>query len=112
MKQKHAKKHFYDTIIEIESVYVALEELPISKIEKAELSDLVETQVHHTILDLILSQLSPEDKKRFMHLHGSKKHDEVWELLNSRVEGVEDKITHAVEELKKKLHKDIKSAII
>lgn len=109
---RHTQKHFYDEVIEIESVYMALDELPLSDIEKAELKDLVESQLHHTILDLILSQLSPQDKKEFIQLHASKKHDEVWELLNNRIDGVENKIKKTAGELKRKLHGDINSAII
>lgn len=104
------KKHFYDHIIEVESIYLALEDLPLSTPEKDELSDLVESQVHHTILDLILSHLSPADKKKFIELHASHKHDEVWELLNKRIDNVEAKITSTVAELKKKLRSDIKAA--
>lgn len=104
------KNHFYDTVIEIESVHVALNTLPLSEEEKKELTKLVDSQVHHTVLDLILSQLSPEDKREFMHLHASKKHDEVWKLLNTRIENVEEKIAQTVDELKQKLHEDIKKA--
>lgn len=110
MTARKKNDHFYDDIIEIESVFIALDELDMKPHEKEELSTLVESQVHHTILDLILSHLSARDKQKFMELHAHKKHDAVWELLNDRIDNVEDKIAKTVEDLKKKLHSDIKAA--
>jgi hypothetical protein len=101
------KKHFYDDIADIDSVYLALDKMGLAPSQREELALLVDAQVHHTILDLILSQLSEEDKKKFMTYHASQKHDEVWTLLNSRIENVEDKIKQTVRDVKKKLHEDI-----
>lgn len=77
--------------------------------ERVHLLTLAESNIHHAVLDAILSELSEQDKKIFMdHLH-SNNHDEIWKLLNSRIENVEEKIRKAAVDLKKELHKDIKT---
>lgn len=102
--------HFYDDIIEIESLYIELDEIGLAPEEKEELSGLINSQIHHTVLDLILSHLSENDKKIFLSHHAMKKHDEVWSLLNRRIDNVEEKIKTTVEDLKKILHEDIREA--
>ena len=37
-------------------------------------------------------------------------HDEIWKFLNGRVDGVEEKIKKAADDLKIELHKDLKEA--
>ncbi|MBI1863060.1 hypothetical protein HYS00_03000 [Candidatus Microgenomates bacterium] len=101
-------KYFYDHLIQIESLYVELDALKLSPSEKAELSALIESQIHHTVLDLILSNLGEEDKKLFLLHHANNNHDEVWSLLNKRIDTVENKIVTTVEDLKKMLHEDIR----
>ena len=78
--------------------------------ERLHLLQLAESNVHHAIIDAVLSELSEEDKQKFIEHLNSDDHDKIWELLNSKVENVEDKIKKAAEEIKKELHKDIEEA--
>lgn len=104
------EKHFYSHIVEVDSVYIALDLLDIKKEEREELIVIIESSVHHVVLDTVLSQLSEEDKKIFLsHVHGEK-HDAVWELLQKKTKDIEKKILKAVDKLKKDLHKDITKA--
>ncbi len=104
------KKHFYTHIVEIDSMFIALDLLDIKKEEREELIVIIESSVHHVVLDTVLSQLSEEDKKTFLsHVH-SEKHDAVWELLQGKTKNIEKKILKAVEKLKKDLHRDITKA--
>lgn len=104
------KKYFYTHLVEIESVFIELEKLELSEIEKKQLAHLIDSNLHHHILDAILSQLSMEDKKLFMdHLtKGDEKR--IWQFLNAKTENIEEKIKKASEDIKEKLHKDIKEA--
>ena len=102
------KKHFYSHLIEIDSLTAAFSDMPISQEEKKELLSLIESNIHHTILDLVLSELSEDDKKLFLSHLAEGKHDKTWELLNKKVSGIEAKIQHAADDLTKKLHEDIK----
>lgn len=103
-------KYFYSHLIEIESLFVELEKLDLSDKEKQELSELVDANLHHTILDAILSQLSDEEKHTFMKHLSDEKHDEIWDFLNKRSENIEEKIKLAAESVKNELHEDLKQA--
>lgn len=102
-------KHFYSHLVDIESLKIELEEMDLSKKEKSHLIEIIESSVHHVIIDAVLSQLQSEkDKKMFLQHLISDKHNKIWELLNTRVENIEEKIKKAAGDLKTKLHKDIK----
>lgn len=102
--------HFYSHIIEIQSITEALESLDLSDEEKVHLGQLIDANIHNTILYAILDELSEKDKELFMDKVASKDHQEIWDFLNGRVENVEGKIQKVAEELKKELHEDIKDA--
>ncbi|OGE37201.1 hypothetical protein A3B45_05275 [Candidatus Daviesbacteria bacterium RIFCSPLOWO2_01_FULL_39_12] len=103
-------KYFYSHLIEIESLIIELDKLDLSLEEKSHLSSLVDSSLHHTILDVVLSQLSEKDKKVFLNHLQKNEHDKIWQFLSSKVDKIEEKIINAAEELKKQLHKDIKDA--
>lgn len=103
-------KPFYTHLIEIESITVELDKMDLTKEEKLHLAHLVDSTLHHTVLDAILSQLKDEDKRRFVNHLNEGSHDKIWQFLNERVDGVEDKIKKAAEDLKEQLHKDLKEA--
>lgn len=101
---------FYDSLIEADSVFIALDELDISDEEKKELKKLARKQLHEAIVSAILNELSNRDKKIFLANLRYETHDKIWKHLNSTVENIEDKITKAAQNLKEELHKDIRDA--
>lgn len=103
-------KKFYTHLIEIESLTVELDELDLSEKQRLHLAQLIDTSIHHTILDAIFSELSDQDKiELFKHLI-SGDNDRIWQLLNSKVDNVEEKIKNVADELKIQLREDIKQA--
>jgi len=104
------KKHFYSHLVETDSLVVLINELDATDEEKSHLIALVDSQLHHTILDAILSELSEEDKKSFLKHLMHEDHDQIWNHLNTKVDNIEEKIKKAAEDLKKELHEDIKEA--
>lgn len=104
------KKHFYSHIVETSTLTLELGGMDLSKVERMHLATLVEANLYHVILDAILSELSEEDKKIFLRHVADQRHDEIWNLLHSKVNNIEDKIKKAAEDLKTDLHKDIKEA--
>lgn len=104
------KKHFYSHIIEIESVYTRLTLLDLTEEERGELERLVESSVHHTVLDTILSKLSEADKRQFLTHIKTDRHEKIWEFLQEKMKGAEGKIRGAVDSLKNKMHHDIEKA--
>lgn len=104
-------KYFYSHIIDIESLVVELDKLDLEDHEKLHLSELVDSSLHNTVLDAILSELSEEDKKIFLkHLENDEVHEKIWEHLNSKVDNIEEKIKIAADSLKEDLDKDLKEA--
>lgn len=104
-------KYFYEEIIEIESVLIELDELELKDEHKKHLAKLVDSTIHHTVLDIILSKLPQEEKAVFLaRLKNNPRDKELRKFLNTKVEGIEKDIKEAVEKLKKELHEDIKEA--
>ena len=103
-------KHFYTHLLKMESIFVELDKMDLSKEEKIHLAHLVEANLQHTILDAILSQLKDHDKRAFITHLNDRAHDKIWEFLNEKVENVEDRIKKVAEDLKIELHKDLKEA--
>lgn len=102
------KKHFYSHIVETESIVIELNQMDLTEEEKTHLISLMDSNLHHTILDAILSELSDEDKKTFLKHLAHEDHDKVWQLLNEKIKNIESKIKKASEDLKEQLRKDIK----
>lgn len=103
------KKHFFSHLIEIDSLHIELESLDMEEQEKEEVRDLIEKNLYHTILDAVLSELSEEDKKMFLSHLAEEDHTKTWELLNRKVENIEEKIKQTAEDVKRELHNDIKT---
>jgi len=103
-------KHFYGHLIEIESIIIELDKLDLSEEQKIHLTGLIDSSLHHTILDAVLSELSPEDKKVFLNHLKDDDYSKIWQFLNEKVDNVEEKIKKTAEDLKRELHKDIKES--
>lgn len=101
-------KHFYSHIVDFSILSLELGDLDLSHDERKHLVSLMESSLHHEILDLVLSNLSESDKKIFLKNLASKDHDEIWKFLNLKIKNIEEKIKKAAEDLKNALHKDIK----
>ncbi len=103
-------KQFYTRLIEIESVTSELDKLDLTEEQRLHLAALLDSSLHHTILDAILSQLSDQDKKVFLTSLNENDHVKIWRFLNEKVDNIEDKIKKAAEDLKIEMRKDLKKA--
>ncbi|MDQ5900891.1 MAG: hypothetical protein QG600_469 [Patescibacteria group bacterium] len=101
------KKQFYTHLIETDSILVKLHELGLSEEQKIQLLAIVESSLHHTVLDAILSELSEEDKELFFEHIEEDDHTKTWKFLNEKVDTIEEKIVKAAKDLTKELHDDI-----
>jgi len=104
------KKHFYSHIIETSSLSIALGDMDLSHEERLHLISLAESNLHHAILDAILSELSEEDKKEFLSHVFSPDQEEIWKFLKGKIKNIEEKIKKIADDLHKELHEDIKEA--
>ena len=100
-------KHFYSYIVETDSLIAELNSLDLTESQKAHIEALIESSLHHVVVDAILSELSEDDKKIFLHHMHTKNYEKLWKHLHTKVDGIEEKITKAANALKKDLHKDI-----
>lgn len=103
-------KTFYSHLIAIESIILELDKLDLSDDQKTHLASLVDSSLHHTILDAILSELSDSDKRVFLQHLNKNDHDKIWKFLNNKIDNIEEKIKKIAEDLKEQLHKDLKEA--
>lgn len=106
------KKQFYTHLVEISSIHTALERLGLTDAEKEELIFIVEKNMFHTILDTVLSELDPEDKKLFLKHIVTEDDANIWKYLTEKIENIEEKIQKTAEQLTSELHKDIVEAKI
>lgn len=104
------KKYFYSHIVETSNLSLALGDMDLSKEERLHLISLAEDNLHHVILDAILSELSDTDKKLFLSHVTTFQHHKIWDLLHAKIENVEEKIKNIADTLKKELHEDIKDS--
>ena len=102
------KKYFYTHIIDTPTLSLELGSMDMTPQERMHLVSLIDSNIHHAVLDLVLSELSVSDKKIFLTHLASQNHDKVWKFLNEKVVNIEEKIKKTAEDLKKELHKDIK----
>lgn len=101
------KKYFYSHLVETSSLSLSLGDISMTPQERKHLILLIEANLHQAIVDLVLSELSEEDKKLFLlHLH-TENHTKMWHLLEKRIENIEGKIRDVSEAIKKQLHSDI-----
>ncbi len=101
---------FYSHLIEMDFIIETLDKIDLSKEERMHLAALVDSSLHHTVLDAIFSQLNDQDKRVLMQHITSEDHIKIWEYLNRKVVNAEEIIIKAAEDLKKQLHKDLKKA--
>ena len=103
-------QHFYHHLVIIDSIYIELDKLDLNPHEKEELLMLIEKNIHHAVLDTILSELEAGDKKVFLALVFGGDHNEIWKMLTFKVRGAEGKIKKVANELIKKFQKDMEEA--
>lgn len=104
-------KYFYSQYIVMESLIEELHKMDLSDKERYHLASLIDSSLHHVILNEILSNLSKEDKKLFLKLWSEDPENEkLMEFLQNKIEGIEEKITKVSQDLIDKMHEDITKA--
>lgn len=103
-------KHVYSHLIEIETLIVELEKIKLADHEKHELAQLIDSNIHNTVMDAILSKIPESEKKKFAEIANSEDHEKIWEFLKSKSESIEEDIKKAAAEIKKQLRQDVEEA--
>ena len=100
---------FYTHIIDISVIHGTLHELAITEHERKELVLIAESGIHQVIVDTVLTELSAEDKKKFLAHLAEDDHEKIWAHLKEKTVGIEDKIAHAAHAFLKTLHRDLEN---
>lgn len=107
--------YLYSHLIDIESVVSELDKLDISGEQKVYLSLLIDSSLHHTIVDAVLSELPPQDKRIFLQTLFENDHSKIWQFLNEKIDldsiEIEEKIKKVADQLTTELHKDLTKAV-
>lgn len=103
-------KYFYSHIVDMTSISIEIANMDMTPEERKHLIALAESNVHHAVLDTVLSELPEEDKKEFLKHVTEEEHDKVWEILKEKAENIEDKIKKTAQDLLAEFHKDIEEA--
>lgn len=104
-------KVFYTRFISIQSLHEELDSLDLSDEQRLHLANLIDSSLHHAILDEILSNLDDHNKKLFLSmLNEDPESEKLLEFLNEKIDGIEDKIKKTSDDLVTEMHKDIKGA--
>ena len=79
------KNYFYAHLVDLGDVEKELDILGLEDSEKKELIMIIESSIHHKVVDIILTELSEDHKIIFLEHIGSDDHDNVWELLGRAI---------------------------
>lgn len=103
-------KLFFDHLIEFEEIEIELKKLDVTHEERIELERLIDSMVHHRVVDRILTHLPAEHHEEFLDKYYKKPYDPVllsW--INQRIEeSVEKHVKDEVAKLKKEILKDLR----
>lgn len=102
--------YFYAHIVNPQDIHMVLDALDVSSEEKEHLRDILESSLHHHIVDLILSELPDEHKHSFLIHLTDDNHDAMWTLVKETIENPEEKIRLSLEDFKQEILNDIKEA--
>lgn len=105
-------RHFYSHIVKIETVTVELDTMDLTEVQRKHLAELVDSTVHHAVLNVVLSKLESDDRMKFLAKLKKNPEDEtLMDYLLEKVENIEAEIATAINELKEEFIKDIKEAV-
>ncbi|QQG43601.1 MAG: hypothetical protein HYW45_01115 [Candidatus Daviesbacteria bacterium] len=104
-------KIWYQKIITIEPILQELNQMDLSDEERAHLSELLDSSLHHAILDEILSNLTEEDKKLFLKmLHEDPENEKLVNFLNEKIDRIDERVKKVADDLVKEMHQEVKEA--
>jgi hypothetical protein len=105
-------KIFYDHLIEIEEIEVELDRHEINSDDREELLRIIDENIHHDVLNLILTSLSKEKHEPFLTKFHQTPHDvELLKYLKEEInEEIEERIKEEIKKVKKEVLSEIKRA--
>ena len=102
------KKQFYSHIVATAEISITIAEIDMPKEDRVKLIALAEENLHHLILDKVLSHLDEDSKKIFLKHLSEEKHEDAWNFIKEKVNDVEDHIINVSQQLKNEMLEDLK----
>lgn len=100
-------KHFYSHIVDYSDLLDNLEDIQLSSKQRGNLAVIVESSLHHTIVDVILTQLH-EDHRHIFLLHLIEDdHDKIWGFLDEYIDDPKALIEQSAQSMFEDFKKDI-----
>lgn len=103
-------KYLFEEIIQIKTVHLKLNEMDLTDQEKEELLEIMKSTIHHKVIDLILSELTDEEKEIFLEgvstgrgFSDTHKNGQFLDVLKDRINNLEAKIKEKVKEAEEEL---------
>ncbi len=103
-------KYLFEEIIQIKTVHLKLNKMDLADHEKEELLEIMKSIIHHKVIDLILSELTDEEKEIFLEglsksnvFSDTSKNSQFLDVLKNRIENLETKIKEKVKEVEEEL---------
>lgn len=103
-------KVFYDHLIILEKLEVALSSQDLSGKEKEEIHQMIDESIHFHMMTKILDRLPRQHHKDFLdRFHKTPHHEDLLKFLKEKIINIEDLIRKEAEDLEKLFLKDIRS---
>lgn len=103
-------RYFYEHLYNIDDLHNDLSVLDLTDSERNHIVLVIQSTMHHVIMDVILEQLHDDHKHIFLASVADENHDKVWDILDEHLENAEGLIDSAIEALKVELMQDIVEA--
>lgn len=101
------KKHFYSHLVDPEDIRNELKVLEISDDEAEDLHLVIESTIHHAVVDMIMKELPESHKHLFLAHIQDDNHDDVIALITEHISDHEKRIRDLVERLRGEYKSDI-----
>lgn len=104
-------KIFYDHLTITEELIFELDGFQIDQIEREEIIRLVDENIHHRVLDIILKKLPKEKHEEFLtKFHNNPGDNKLLDELKKDIADIEKLISEEASKVKKEILKEIKNA--
>lgn len=101
------KRYFYAHVVSPEDIHKELEILDITEDEKHHLAIVIESTLHHVVVDVILSEVPEEHKDTLLRHISQDDHDQIWEVLHAHFDDPEGRVKEVAHEVLQELRDDI-----
>jgi len=99
---------FYSHIFSVEPVHEKFASLELNESEKSELLELLHSNIHYAVIDVVLSELDEDRKKEFLHILVVKgDNDAAWGFVETNITDAKNKLLNSINPIVEEFLKDL-----